>query len=353
MAIIKRNTTYQVKLRASDGKWLTKTFDTKEAAKRYEVQMRQQALDGQYVSTEGRQTTLDAYFESWFQAVEFQASAGWRRTQKQIYRDFVSPFIGQERLESVNPQMIARVLNEMAKAGKAEQTRLHAYALLRKMFNDAIELFEVIGRNPVLKALKPKVPVKEARHLTLDQIRYLLESVKDREYGIAIWLQLYLGLRVGELQALKWEDVDLEEGILRVHRTFVRKENRLRDYPKGRRQTSRRIPVELLEKLREVRPTAPSEFVATKTDNGMLSYEWYHRSLKRYCKALGLPVIGTHSLRHSTSEMYLSHGASPYDIQTLLAHSSLDVTERYVHNRGTSLERITNVIRMFPKCSRK
>jgi integrase len=59
------------------------------------------------------------------------------------------------------------------------------------------------------------VPIKEARHFNLSEVRTLLLHVEDKPYGLAIWLQLYLGLRVGELQALTWTDVDLTEGILR------------------------------------------------------------------------------------------------------------------------------------------
>lgn len=267
------------------------------------------------------------------------------------------------KLDRLVPSHVAEVLNHMARKGLSEQSRLHAFNLLRKMMGDAVELFQLLPRNPVKRSLKPKVPRKEARHLDLDQTRKLLSYVRDKEYGLAIWIQLYLGLRVGELQALTWDDLDIEKGICRIHRSYVRREGRMKDYPKGRRQHSHRIPMELLAFLRKARNNLPQgrwnlaqgKFVVTDTRREMLSYEWYHRTLKRYCKELGLPVLGTHSLRHSTSELYLHHGATPYDLQALFAHSSLDVTERYVHNRGRSLDRVCNVIQLFeepePECS--
>lgn len=46
----------------------------------------------------------------------------------------------------------------------------------------------------------------------------------------------------------------------------------------------------------------------------MLSYEWYSRTLRRYCKELAIPLIGTHGLRHSTSTLYLSHGATLFGV---------------------------------------
>ena len=65
------------------------------------------------------------------------------------------------------------------------------------------------------------------------------------------------------------------------------------------------------------------------------------------CDELEIPVIGTHGLRHSTSALYLSHGASMGDLQTLFAHSSQSLTERYTHGVGSNLHRVSNVVRLF------
>jgi len=69
--------------------------------------------------------------------------------------------------------------------------------------------------------------------------------------------------------------------------------------------------------------------------------------LGRYCKELGSSRIGTHGLRHTTSELYLSHGATKVDLRRLFAHSSGGVTDRYTHERGTHLEKISNSIQLF------
>jgi integrase len=64
-----------------------------------------------------------------------------------------------------------------------------------------------------------------------------------------------------------------------------------------------------------------------------------------------VPVIASHGLRHSTSELYIHHGATRDDLRRLFAHSTPAVTDRYVHNRGTNLERVANVIQLFPVAS--
>ena len=83
----------------------------------------------------------------------------------------------------------------------------------------------------------------------------------------------------------------------------------------------------------------------------VLPQRWYCKALVGYCQELGIQEIKTHGLRHSTSEIYLSHGASRDDLRQLFAHSSLKVTDRYVRDKASNLEKVSNVIRLFPNKS--
>ena len=106
--------------------------------------------------------------------------------------------------------------------------------------------------------------------------------------------------------------------------------------------------MELAELLAEAKTTAETEFVVTSKRGSILPYKWYLKVLKDYCNEAGIPVIATHGLRHSTSELYIHHGATRDDLRKLFANSTPAVTDRYVHDRGTNLERVANVIRLFP-----
>ncbi len=79
-----------------------------------------------------------------------------------------------------------------------------------------------------------------------------------------------------------------------------------------------------------------------------MSYTWYKRALQDSYRELKLPAISTHGLRHSTSELYMHHGAGTDDIRQLLAHASASTTERYIHNRGSHLEQVASSLKLFP-----
>jgi integrase len=349
--IIKRKDSYQVKLKDGSGKWISRTFPNKKTAEAYETQLRQKKFNGEVISGISRHLSFNEYFSEWFESVRHQATPGWRKFQLRMYLNHVQHVIGERNLQSITPNLILQVLNEMAEKGKSGQTRLHVYNLLSKSFSDAIEIFHLIHRSPVHKSFVPKVPRKEANFLAMEQMKKLLLHVEGNPYEVPVWLGIYLGLRIGEIQALRWIDIDFDRGVIHVRRAYSKHEGIFREYPKGRKQHSHRIPVELLDKLRKAKETAHSELVAVPPNWKMLDYWNYRRKLKQFCKELGLTGIGSHSLRHSSSELYMEHGASRDDLRMLFAHSNSATTDRYVHDRGTRLAKVAEVIQLFPGSS--
>ena len=355
MAVIKtKRGKHQVRVQGPDGRMLTRIYSTRREADLEDLKWKQEKTMGTLTPNWATKMSVDDYFGQWFEAMEHRASPGWRKCQKQFYADYVRPVLGNRRLASVAPQLIVRVLGQLAAQKKSEQTQLHVYNLLRKMFRDSVDLFQLMTHNPVLPTLKPRVPKREAKYLSVEQAGKLLRHVGGKDYDCAIWLQLYLGLRVSETIALTWDDVDLELGTVLIARSYSRKDTwankaqTFRNRPKGGREHRKRLPFELWEFLKWKRSTSNGNFVATSPTGEMLSYKFYLEILKGYCKELEIPVVGTHGLRHSASELYLSYGASEDDIRRLFAHSSSEITERYLHNRGRNLERVAEVIRMFP-----
>ena len=360
MAIIKRygkksGWSYQVKFRGSDGRWITETADSKVAAEKRQAEIRLQKLNGGFVTNLSRELSVSAYFKDWHaETKNGNASEGWRKTQIQMFRDYVNPVIGHLKMQQVNPAHGNRVLGRAGEMGRSPSVKLHIYNLMHKMFGDAVELYEILPRNPIIKKLRPKVPYKETKYLELDEVIALLRHVEGKPYQVAIWLQIFAGLRAGEVQYLRWEHVDLKNGIIHVRGTYLRKEGRYQDHPKGRKWHRVKMPPELWDILRIEKLRSITDFVAVSPDGPVLRYGGYVKLLKRYCTQAGVPVIPTHGLRHSTSELYMAHGASRDDLRLLFAHSCSSVTDRYVHDKGRRLDQVAENVFLFrprPKAS--
>lgn len=290
------------------------------------------------------------YFEVWIVGGTSKAAAGWRQDYVRNYGKYVQPVNGGKSLLNVKPADIANVLARAEAMGRGPQTRLHIYNLMHKMFGDAVEDYQILGSNPVKRSYKPVVPKKEALYLTVDDASTLLLHVAGKPCEVAIWLNLYVGMRVGEIQSLRCKDIDLVRGTISINSTYVRKEKRIQDYPKGKEDHTVKMPPELFGLIRNsIRGRQASDFVASASGTKMLSYAPYLRALKKYCVQSGVREVATHGLRHSTSEIYLAHGATRDDLYHLFKHSSLSVTERYMHDKGERVHKIAQVICLFNK----
>ncbi|MBI1860470.1 MAG: site-specific integrase [Deltaproteobacteria bacterium] len=154
---------------------------------------------------------------------------------------------------------------------------------------------------------------------------------------------------MGEIQALRWMDIEFERKILHVRRTYVRLEQCFKDFPKGRKQHSHRIPDELLSLLLEASKNQRTENLVASTKEGrVLDYGYFRKALKRYCKEAGVKIVAAHGLRHSTSELYMAHGATRDDLRLLYGHSDHRTTDRYIHDNGDRLSAVAKVIRLRP-----
>lgn len=354
MAVVKRDrkngVSYQVKVIGGDGRFISRTFERKLDADRFDAEMKLHKRSGLAISNRASQMTLTEYFWFWHEETKNgRVSIGWRNDQIRYFERFVDPVIGNLRLHVISPGHIQRVLTSMKALGLGEQMRLHVFNLLHKMFCDAIEDFPLgLFTSPVKRKLRPKMPKKQARYLRHEEVDRLLLVIAGTAIEAAVRLQLYLGLRAGEVQALKWADIDFDEGRIRKAGTYVRKEKRFKDVPKDGEQQWLPTPVELLEFLRDRRQVCDSEWVAGQ--RGLpLNYFGYCKSLRVLCKRESIPWVGTHGLRHTCSEIYLRYGAQRDDLKMLYGHSTTQVTERYMHDRESRLERFTNVIRLMPR----
>jgi integrase len=170
-------------------------------------------------------------------------------------------------------------------------------------------------------------------------MKRLLRAVEGKHYELGVWIQLFAGFRIGEVQALRWEDLDLEAGAISVRRTFVRKRNCIRDCPKGKKQFTLALPPELWEKLKSAKGESvkKDEFVVRSLSGTMLQYKSYLKALRAICRELGLSRLGTHGLRHTTTSLYMQHGASKDDMRELFSHSSGSVCAQVCPGQARSI----------------
>jgi len=245
--------------------------------------------------------------------------------------------LGPMRLQEVKPIHLQEAINRVRES-YAPRTVRKVYNRLKALFREAVAL-ELIPRNPA-ESIKLRLPEgeKAARALEPWEIERLLEEAeRSRSRDMALLLRLILetGLRRGEALALQWKDVDLDQGELRVWRTWgkvngkgsftspkTRAARRVIPLPHGLRERLRSLRDQLLERLT---PEALNEVFIFGGDRPF-DPDAFNHYLRRLANRAGLGRIRVHDLRHTWATLALSRGIPLEVVSQRLGHASPNVT---------------------------
>ena len=167
--------------------------------------------------------------------------------------------------------------------------------------------------------------------------QYCLSSKKSNHFGIV--LCLYTGLRIGELLALTWADIDFANGLMKVEKEAYRyKQNgtwhTIIDKPKTK-SSIRVIPLSktLLVKLKELKKNSNYEHIISTNKNTVVDTRSYQKTYKRILKKLNIPYKNFHSLRHTFATRAVEVGIDVKSLAEIMGHKNPTITlQRYTHS---------------------
>ena len=242
------------------------------------------------------------------------------------------PTFGDIQLRLISRESIQSLLASKLKS-LSWRTVKHIRTTLGTILGTA-EFWGYIEDNPVRKTKLPRRgPQPEKTVLSPEQLHSLLGRLPEPSRSL-VWLLVLTGLRIGELLALRWQDVDLNTGILRVSRTLY--EGHF-DEPKTR-SSNRTVPLSTkgVEILSNMRPQAadPDALVfRTKKGTPLCRRNLTNRQLVPVCEELKIPKIRWHSLRHANATLLDAVGTPLGTVQSLLGHASPEITRGiYLHS---------------------
>jgi integrase len=200
-----------------------------------------------------------------------------------------------------------------------------------------------VNRNVAEDVDPPRLKRDEIQPLDREQTRRLLEAAEgDRLHAFYV-VAVTAGLRPGEMMALRWSDVDLEAGTLRVNRTLSDGEFATPKAPRSRRKielsNTARAAIrahrkrQLEEQMKKAGLWKDHGLVFPSTVGTPLSHRNVVRSFKALLKRAGLPTeTRLYDLRHTCAPLLLSSNVHPKYVQELLGHASISQTmDTYSH----------------------
>lgn len=214
--------------------------------------------------------------------------------------------------------------------GYSEKTILQEHRILHRAFEKALA-DGFIARNPCDGVDAPSPEEKEPDIYTEEEFLLLLDKLEGHRMEAIILIAGMCGLRRGELLGLTWEDIDFEEGVIRIERNIVptTTEGVLTKNPKTKK--SRRtitIPSGVLARLKQIRGIGK---LYTRLDGKDYHPGSVSRMFKEFLERNGLRHIRLHDLRHFNATMMLKYGVSEREAQERLGHSNPSMTKKYQH----------------------
>lgn len=273
------------------------------------------------------------------------AEAGWlpqalptlKYSTKKYYaymlRVHLYPAFGDTQLRLITRDAVQNFVSAKLRSGLS----WHAVKGMRTLFGTvmaAAEADELIPSNPVRKTRFPRRgPVKDRAVIAPEKIRELLTALPEPSRSLA-QLLVFTGLRIGELLALRWKNVDLEHGVLRVAQSVY---DGHFDEPKSQR-SRRSVPlgaksIEVLSARKRTGGNPDDLVFSTGTGTPFDRHNLVNKQLKPTCKKLGLTGVSWHWLRHANATLLDAVGTPLGTVQALLGHSSSEITrEVYLHS---------------------
>jgi integrase len=267
------------------------------------------------------------------------------RGYDQALRDRIIPELGARKLGDITRRDILDLVDRLLAAGLDPSTIRNAVAPLRVVYRRALDRGDV-SVNPTAGLRLPAAQGKRDRIADPSEAAKLIEAtpINDR----ALWATaFYAGLRSGELQALRWDDVDLAGGVLCVERAY---DPKAREFisPKSKAGTRKvPIPAALREPLIEwkLRSGRSTGLVFGRTSETPFDARAFARRAETAWKNSKpeLEPIGLHECRHTFASLMIAAGVNAKALSTYLGHASIGITfDRYGHlmpgNEGEAAE---------------
>ena len=287
---------------------------------------------------------------AWLQSTRINVKESTFMRYKHLSDKHIVPFLGKYPLSKINSQLVERFVDEKLKSGRIDgqgglspKTVTDMLTIIKSSMDYGSYNGFPISCN--LSKISVKKKEKEMRVLTIQEQKCLTNVLLDATdlSKLGILLSLYTGIRIGELCALRWENLSVESKTLRVRETMQRiqsanvsekaKTKIVITEPKSK-CSIRDIPLPdfLLEIIR-AHQGLPKEFVLTGDRNRFIEPRTMQNHFLRYVKESGIDKANYHSLRHTFATRCVEVGFEIKSLSEILGHANVNITlNRYVHS---------------------
>ena len=288
---------------------------------------------------------MDVWYE-YYAKIKVRPSS--HKTYEGYIKNHIKPSIGNIPLTKLTTLDLQRLYQKLLTEGRVDRLEAQnqpkglspkTVRNINQVISSAMQLAiqqHLVSHDPTDGCALPKTEHREMQTLSADQLAAFLLEAKHSGVFEMYYIELATGLRRGELLGLKWQDIDLDSGVIHVRRQVGRIDGKVQEAPLKTKNAYRNISIGadavsiLWEKKKQ--DGGRSEYVFPSPTGGPMSPDSVLKMLHRVLDRAGLPEIRFHDLRHTFATLALQNGVDVKTVSGMLGHFSAGFTlDTYAH----------------------
>lgn len=284
--------------------------------------------------------TVSELYQEWYLSIQHRVKKSTAANYEMKASKHILPTFGKKRIDAVRDSDIYTFMDVKQKQGLSNRYVADIIILMKSMFKYAVKIYHIF--NPLDSVVLPKKKMPEIQILNekeqaqLEQ--YIAKNPNSTTLGIA--LSMSTGIRIGELCALQWKDIDFSKCVLTIRKTIQRiqcsngktKTKLVITEPKSE-SSKRNIPIPefMMEFLKKFQGRE-EHYILSNKDNPVEPRTMQYRFAK-ILKNVQVPSVHFHALRHMFASTCVKLNFDIKSLSEILGHSSVEITlNSYVHS---------------------
>lgn len=304
--------------------------------------------------------TFEEVYKMWFEQHKATVKESSAYIHNTIIKVQILPYFGTLRVDKIDTAYCQKQVNRIFKTLKNYNSAIN---LIRRIFEYA-KVMKQIKTNPMNDVIIPKKRKtlddtdKTVNFYTKEQLRTFLETLKEHapyQMYVVFRVMAFTGMRKGELAALKWSDVDFENGTISINRTVAfNNAGKFHIQTPKTRKSIRTISTDTItlnalktwknelrkELFKQGQNIDKGDEFIFRTQKGNFIIKYIDKFLPSFLKKYDLPPIKPHGFRHTHASLLFESGASIKEVQDRLGHENIKTTmDIYTHVTKSAREK--------------